>query len=259
MQSDEILLFLALKYNGKWGDELSHIKERKPVDFDFLKGKSELYKDKYISLIDENSYPKQLKDLTEPPLVLFYFGDSNLLKTNYKKMITIIGSRKASDYGLDSVDKIISSLPKDYIIVSGLAKGIDAAAHKSAIKYGLKTIAVLGSGIDVCYPKENQNIYDDIIKNGGLILSEYPNGVQPEKENFPFRNRIVAGLSGTTLVAEAYEKSGTSITVNYALCLGREVCCIPYEINKKSACNMLIKDGATLIENSNDLLNVIKC
>ena len=141
-----------------------------------------------------------------------------------------------------------------YVIVSGLAKGIDSIAHKGAIEGGGKTVAILGSGIDYCYPSENKELYDEI-KSSHLLISEYPNKSMPTPEQFPWRNRIIAGLSNTIVVAEAGIHSGTYITVADGLMNGRNICCVPHMANLNSGCNKLIKEGAALVENAKDVID----
>lgn len=211
----------------------------------------------YVTLLD-NNYPNCFKTkLGEPPFVLYYKGDISLLNNKDFRKLSIVGSRRCSKYGVESVKQIISSLPKDYIIISGLAKGIDSIAHKTALECGLKTIAVLGSGIDYIYPEENLTLYNDIILNRGLILSEYPNHVSPKKDNFIFRNRLVASLGEFLLIGEAYSHSGTQTTITYALQCGNSVGCIPYPINTDSLCNTFIKEGAYLIDSSKEIVNIM--
>ncbi len=154
-------------------------------------------------------------------------------------------------------EKISNELAmKNYTIVSGMAKGIDGVATRAALNAGGKAVGVLGSGIDMCYPMENEDIYENL-KRGGLLISEYPPGIKPSKENFPFRNRIIAALSKLTIVGEANKKSGTLITVGYALEGGKEVACIPFRADEDSACNSLIRDGAALITSTEDVLNLL--
>ena len=209
----------------------------------------------FITILDAD-YPEFFRNgVPKPPIVIYYKGDLEILThTDPRNLVSFVGSRKSSHYGESVVRDIIKNLPKDIVIVSGLAKGIDATAHNAAIDYGLKTIAVLGCGIDYIYPKENEALYNRIIENGGLIISEYPNSVAPTPDKFCFRNRIVADIGSFLVIGEAYERSGTSITVNYALNAGKGIGCVPYPANVNSACNALIKDGAAMIENSDDLL-----
>ena len=251
----EIILALSYKYKGDYDRIIYDVKKGKDIENKLIyEAKKAIGKD-YICILDED-YPKELKrKMFKPPIILFYKGDINLLKNiNFSNNISIVGTRKCTYYGAEATDRIIKGLPKDIVIISGLARGIDRLAHTKAMEYGLKTIAVLGSGIDYVYPSSNKDVYEAIIKNGGLILSEYPLSTPPSPEKFVFRNRIVAALSNYLLVVEAFNMSGTSTTVNYALQSNNGVGCIPSPIGDESMCNSLIKEGADLIETSEDLL-----
>ncbi|MCF0117799.1 MAG: DNA-protecting protein DprA [Bacilli bacterium] len=248
----DCLLYMSIKYNGDWDKIFHAMQEKEKVDFDqFEKYKADL-KCKYITILDED-YPDILKQINKPPFVLFYYGDINLLKT---RKICVVGSRKYSDYGKRQCEYFIDKIASEATVVSGLASGIDSIAHQACINAGGKTIAVLGSGIDNCYPVSNKILYE-VIKNHHLVLSEYPSLVEPDKRNFPARNRIVAGISDLTFVIEGKEKSGTLITVAYSLEQGKDVCCLPRNVDEYSVCNKLIKDGAYLVETPEDILELI--
>ena len=190
--------------------------------------------------IEDKEYPKMLKETDAPPIVLFAKGDISLLNT---RCMAIVGSRKISPYGERITKEFASGLGAGgFTIVSGMAYGVDAVAHKTALQEGAKTIAVLGTGLDVVYPKENQKIYDSLIKNG-LIISEYPLGTTPLQHQFPERNYIISGLSEGVVVTEAGEKSGALITANFAIEQNRDIYSVPgdiYAINHKG-CNDLLK------------------
>ena len=204
-------------------------------------------------MLDED-YPPFLNNVCHPPMVLFYYGDISLLGDYYKN-ISVVGSRECSDYGIEMTKRIVGDLSKKgYVIISGLAKGIDTIAHQTAIQNGGKTIAILGSGIDYCYPFENRELYR-YLKEKHLVISEYPGHVEPDGYHFPIRNRIIAGLSKTLIVAEAYPRSGSLVTASLALSMNADVMCVPYPAGQKSQCNRLIMSGATLIENVDDVLN----
>lgn len=197
--------------------------------------------------IFDKEYPQILKKIYDPPISLYVKGD---IKTLNNQCISIIGCRNYSDYGKKAAKYFAFNLAKkDFTIVSGLAKGIDSFAHIASIVAKGRTIAVLGNGLDCIYPKENNWIADEILKNGGALISEYPLGTKPDKMNFPARNRIVSGLSKAILVVEAKEKSGTLITVDFALEQGREVFVVPGNINSINSVgtNELIKQGARVI------------
>lgn len=175
--------------------------------------------------IKEKEYPEKLKHIENPPICLYVLGNEKLLN---EKSIAIIGSRNHSDYGKTVALGFSYWLAKnDITVISGLAKGIDSFAHFGTIQANGKTIAVIGTGIDLIYPKENKELMEEIIKNGGAVISEYPLGTQPNKENFPRRNRIISGLSDGILVVEASKKSGALITVDFGLEQGKNVYAVP--------------------------------
>ena len=217
-------------------------------------------------LISSNEYPKKLKNIYDSPLKLYILGNKDLLN---QKGIAIVGSRKATQYGKKIAFKFAKELAEKGInIISGLAIGIDSYAHLGAIqaytelnfskKIG-KTIAVMGSGFNNIYPKENIELARKIIKSGGCIITEYSAETKPEKMNFPRRNRIISGLANGVLVVEAGKTSGALITAEFALEQGKEVFVIPGDITKEQSkgCNELIKDGAFLITNVQEIFNMI--
>ena len=188
-------------------------------------------------------YPEVLKEIPDAPVGLFYLGG---LPGNILPRAAIIGSRKCSEYGLSTARRFSAALAKrGVVIVSGMARGIDSMAHKGALESGGLTIAVLGCGVDICYPPENHALRDKIAQSG-CVLSEYPPGVYPHPTYFPARNRIISGLSEVVIVVEAGKRSGTSITVNQALDQGKKVMAVPGNITNKYSVgtNNLIKDGA---------------
>ena len=201
-------------------------------------------------------YPDKLKNISDPPKVLFCLGNLELLNA---KSIAIIGSRDYSAYGERATKEFSYNLAKnDICIVSGLAKGIDAFAHKGCLSAGGKTIAVLGNGLDIIYPKENEKLFYRIIENDGLVISEYPLGTKPKKQHFPARNRIISGLSDGVLVIEARKNSGTNITVDFALEQGKDVFVIPGNIYSKTSdgTNYLITEGAIPVLSYKDILKM---
>ncbi len=254
---NSILLYLAIVDKGDWTAIYKDVLRKRYVNETQRNEAEELLKKsngiKYITLLDSD-YPECLKYIFKPPFVLFYKGNIELLKSNNKK-IAIIGSRNCSSHGKEVTRRITKELVENnIIIISGLAKGIDSEAHKTCIENGGKTIAVLGNGVDVFYPKENEQLYKDIIDKGGLIISEYPPNSTPNGEHFPVRNRIIAGLSDGVAVIEARRKSGTMNTVSHALENDKPVFCVPGSYSTSSGCNYLIKEGASLIENAQDIL-----
>ena len=192
----------------------------------------------------DDDYPIQLKELRFPPWILFYEGNISYLKYS---CVSIVGSRTALTYGSEITQMIVKKFAKDYVFVSGLAKGIDAVVHGTAIEVG-KTVGVLGCGLDVVYPKCNDYLYKEMRKNH-LIITEYPRFVKPEKHFFPWRNRLIAALGKVLIVTQARIKSGTMLTVNEAINLSKEICCVPYPLGEieGEGCNLLIQQGAQII------------
>lgn len=172
-------------------------------------------------------------------------------------MIAVVGSRDMSDYGKACTKEVVDELNVKYGIVSGLAKGIDGCAHSYALLQQRSTIAIIGCGLDVCYPKENEKLYASI-KKFGLILSEYPYGTKPFAHHFPWRNRIIACLSKCVIVIEAKQRSGTMITVNEALNLGKDIYCFPYRYfdSYGTGCNWLISQGCNIIYCKKDIREI---
>lgn len=183
-----------------------------------------------ISIYDEN-YPENLKQLYDKPISLYVKGNKKLLN---EFSLAIIGCRENSNYGKEVATAVAKGLAKQNIVtVSGLARGIDSISHKASLQAGGKTIAVIGSGLDIIYPYENTNLAKEIIRTGGIILSEYPLGTKPQKMNFPARNRIISGISSGIIVIEAKKKSGTMTTVDFALEQGKTVFAIPRKHHKQ--------------------------
>ena len=237
----EQILAYAIKYQGEYG------KIKKAIE-NSEKYERINYKGEYITILDEE-YPRVFFELDEPPFILFYKGDLSLLDI---EGIGVVGSRNCSQYGIDMC-KVIVSKSRSSCIISGLAKGIDAHAHRFALEAYKNTIAIIGCGLDVIYPKENADLYEAL--SSQLILSEYPRNVAPLAVHFPRRNRLIAALSSKLVVVEASERSGTLLSVNEALTLNRDVYVVPYhygETNGKG-CNYLILQGANILYNEEDI------
>lgn len=204
--------------------------------------------------IYDKYYPEKLKIIYDKPIVLYIKGNKSILN---EFSLAIIGCRDHTKYGEIVAKNISYQISKNNIVtISGLAKGIDSIAHKETLKVKGKTIAVIGSSIDNIYPEENKELAKEIIKNGGTIISEYIVGTKPQKMNFPARNRIISGMSNGVVVIEAKKKSGTMITVDFALEQGKEVFAVPGNILSKNSegTNELIKQGAKLVTNVEDIL-----
>lgn len=204
-----------------------------------------------VTLLDEE-YPKALMEIPDPPPFLYVLGSLKGSET----AVGVVGSRRASSYGLMTTEKLAAEMAAAGVtVISGMARGVDSAAHRGALKAGGRSIGVLGCGIDVRYPPENGKLFDEMAEKGALV-SELPMGTQPLAENFPRRNRIIAGLSRGVLVVEAAEKSGSLITADCALEYGRDVFAVPGNINSYGSrgTNRLIKQGAKLVERVEDIL-----
>lgn len=211
----------------------------------------------YLTLEDDK-YPKMLKQISDPPAVLYYKGE--LFDCNLERTLAVVGSRKSTHHAKDAVRKILAELSgTDICIVSGLAAGIDTTAHEAAMDNNLKTIGVIASGFDFVYPSSNERLYEKIEKLGGAVVTEYYPTFQPLKFRFPQRNRIVSGLSFGTLVAEASLRSGALITSNLCLEQGRELMCIPGLISNPNTEGIykLLKNGATLVTKAEDILEAL--
>jgi len=207
---------------------------------------------KMINIFDDN-YPHKLKQIYDPPIALYYKGKFEINDF----AIAVVGSRRTTNYGAYCAKKLSYDLAMRGVqVVSGLARGIDSIAHEGCLAAGGKTIAVLGCGLDNIYPPENTRLFEDIIKSGGLGVSEYPPGMPPLQHNFPARNRIISGLSSGVLVVEAAKRSGSLITACYALEQGREVFAIPGNMDcaYSRGTNQLIKDGAKMVLCLEDIL-----
>lgn len=240
----EQILYYALLYGGEWKLIEKAIKNEVPwkrVD----------YQGKYQTILDKD-YPNKLRLLENPPWIIFYEGDLSLCNN---ESVGIVGSRLASSYGIQMCEHVVSIVKQHHTIISGLAKGIDACAHQTALDY--HTIGIIGCGLDVIYPKCNLHLYEQM-KQQHLILSEYPNGVKPLAYHFPWRNRLIAALSDAIIVIEATKKSGSMLTVNEALTLDIPVYCIPHDFDKEigKGCNLLISQGANIFVDDEDIYNI---
>lgn len=218
------------------------------------------YMEKYgISMVTcyDSDYPKKLRNIQNRPIVLFYKGDISIVD---EYSIAIVGSRNCSDYGRKCADFISNEIAiRKICIVSGLAIGIDSIGHIAALNNKSNTIAIIGNGLDNIYPSKNKKLAESIIKNGGLIISEFVVGTKPFKQNFPRRNRIISGLSDSVIVIEGSKKSGSLITAGYAIEQGKEVFAVPGSIFSPNSegTNELIKDGANLLTSTDDVIRTI--
>lgn len=238
------ILYYAWKYHGEWKRIAKAIRDQE-------KWEILAYEGQFVTIVD-NEYPESLRMLEFPPWILFYEGDWALLE---RKAVAVIGSRKTSFYGKKACEHVVSLLKKRYVIVSGVAKGIDSFAHQEALDH--YTIGIIGCGLDISYPKENSLLYQQLKKNH-LVISEYPKGVKPLAHHFPWRNRLIAALSSAIVVIEANIKSGTMLTVNEGLILNKSIYCIPhaYFEEQGKGCNLLISQGAYIIVDDQDIEHI---
>lgn len=208
-----------------------------------------------VLILDDGSYPDLLREIDDPPITLYVRGNwQNCLEL---PCVGVIGSRMCSTYGANAAEMLARDLASRGIcVVSGLARGIDTAAHRGAIRGQGRTIAVLGTGIDGVYPKENAKLINEILDTGGAVVSQFPLGTPPLKDNFPYRNRIISGLSLGVLIVEASERSGSLITARLAMEQNREVMAVPGNITSRNSfgTNYLIKAGAKLVQQWQDVV-----
>lgn len=245
-----LLVYLAVKYEGDYQKIIAALQLNENVPYEEAMNVYNSLKCKVVTLLDYD-YPQKLKHTFHPPVVLFYYGDLSLFD---KQIVAVVGSRKCSDYGKQCTEKIVGQLAKGRTIISGLARGVDAYAHEYAIKNGGRTIAVLGSGIDNCYPIENQKLYEEIKKNH-LVISEYPGKTEPCKWHFPCRNRIVINPADAVYIPEIRDyMSGTMISVTLSLEYGKAIFVAFHPFNDGTINNQLISEGAFPVEEAGQIL-----
>lgn len=209
-----------------------------------------------VLILDDGSYPTYLREIADPPITLYVRGDWQGCMD--QPCVAVIGSRNCSTYGKNAAEMLARELASRGItIVSGLARGIDTAAHRGAIEGKGRTIGVLGTGIDAVYPKENTRLAGEILDSGGALVTQFPLGTPPLKDNFPYRNRIISGLSLGVLIVEASERSGSLITARLAMEQNREVMAVPGNITSGNSygTNYLIKAGAKLVQQWQDVVS----
>lgn len=243
-----------LKINGI-NEKLADLITNKEIKKDILRHYKYMEENSIdIISIEDVRYPDLLRNISSPPLNLYIKGNKDILGNI---SIGIVGCRDATNYGRKVAFDFAYNLAENKInIVSGLARGIDSYAHLGALKANGITIAVLGNGLDMVYPSENKNLAKDILELNGAIISEFPLGTPPKKENFPRRNRIISGLCNGVLVVEAKKQSGTTITIDFALEQGRDVFVIPgniYSVNSYGT-NDIIKQGGKLVTEWNEII-----
>ena len=239
LKAETIQSILKKEFHDKAEEELTKVKE---MGGDVL-------------ILDDGSYPNLLREIVDPPITLYVRG--NWQECFEMPCIGVVGSRRCSTYGRNASEMLGRDLAEHGVcVVSGFARGIDSQAHKGAIEGKGKTIAVLGTGIDKIYPKENEKLLDEILDNGGAVVSQFPLGTPPLRQNFPYRNRIISGLSYGVLLIEATERSGSLITARLAMEQDREVLAVPGNITSKTSfgTNYLIKSGAKLVQHWQDIV-----
>ncbi|MFN0121168.1 MAG: DNA-processing protein DprA [Blastocatellia bacterium] len=210
-----------------------------------------------VVTIEDEEYPPLLREIYDPPIALYVRGDLRVLRET--PCLAVVGSRRSSTYGVNASESLARGLAEQGVtIVSGLARGIDAAAHRAALAAGAPTVGVIGTGLDVVYPKDHDKLTDEIAATGA-VLTEFPLGTPPLAQNFPYRNRILSGLCFGALIVEAAEHSGSLITARQAMEQGREVFAVPGNITSQTSFgpNFLIKDGAKLVQHWRDIVEEI--
>ena len=249
-----LLIYLAIKYEGDL-DKMFIALQTKETDIpysDAIKAYQSL-KCRVVTILDYD-YPRKLLQAYRPPLVLFYYGDISLID---KPSMAVVGSRDYNDVGAKATEYIVGGFARGNIVVSGLAKGIDTLAHQCAINNGGRTIAVLGSGIDYCYPSENLKLYEEI-KKKHLIISEYPFKAAPDRNHFPLRNRIIAALADVIYVPQINSySSGTMITLTIGLNAGKPIYIAPHPPGTPTINNRLINEGAGVADTVEQILEEI--
>ncbi len=245
-----IIKYFELKYSCKKKNDFKTIEENYKKSLKINISSIDLY---------DMNYPKLLKEIYDPPSVLFYQGRIEAI--NDKENLSIIGSRKCSHYGEEVIKGIVKYL-REYNVntISGGALGIDSLCHYYSLKNKLDTFAVLGSGLDVLYPYANKRMFENIIQNGGALISEFVLGTKPMRYNFPKRNRVISGISQLLLIVEAGYKSGSLITMGQALEQGRDVMAVPGNVFSESSkgCNKIISEGAYVYNDITDITDILK-
>ena len=252
MERRNYLIALAIIYEGNWRKIMQAINAHEEVSEETQNSYLKHLKANVLTILDPE-YPEYLKHSFCPPFVLFYYGDISLI-SDVSKNIAVVGGRKPSREGLNNIDFIVSGVAKRFNIVSGLAQGVDAAAHRAALYMGGKTIAVLGNGIEYCYPSINSELYETI-KKDHLVISEYYNYLSPLPEHFHQRNRLIVAFSRAIILGEAHLKSGTSITANYALMQNKDLMTIPSSDIHDSLNNLFIRDGCPVVLDHQDVFD----
>ena len=251
MNPRKILIALSIIHQGNWNKIYYDLDHYQLPDMDMVEKICSNIKCRVVTICDAD-YPQYLKEIYKPPFVLFYYGDLSLIKDNSHN-IAVVGSRNPGSFHLQKTRQLVNELAKELVVVSGLAKGIDREAHVATIESGGKTVAVLGTGLDMCYPSCNKDIYNKI-KKEHLLISEYYGTFSPEIDQFAFRNRLIVAMSNSVFIPHGNLRSGTSVSANYALMSNKTIFCLPSDDVDNSLCDSIIRDGAILVRNSEDIL-----
>lgn len=250
----DILVAMSVMQHGSWEGIYQMLKDKIPVTDEEIRQAYAKLKCSALVLTDKD-YPTAFKEVYRPPLCLFYRGDIGLL--NRPRILGVVGARQASSYTLDTVAGLVGKTleaASDIVVCSGMARGVDATAMRQAMARGLPVIGVMGSGINNPYPATSRDIYDYCAAGKGLVISEYPCEIEPKREHFPFRNRLIATLSHTLLAAQVGKRSGTSTTIKCALECGHNIMLIPQRLEESELTNELVRDGAELACSADDLV-----
>ncbi|MFA6829214.1 MAG: DNA-processing protein DprA [Bacilli bacterium] len=255
----DVLLYLSVKYQGNWNLMYKAIKNKQPFSNENVTDAYNKTKTEFLALTDEN-YPEGLKNQPNPPFILYYYGNINLLNEGYR--LSSIGTRTPSLYQSDMVYKLIKETERELdnrvVIVSGMAKGLDCSSMKAAMETNAPVISVIGSGINNPYPSENHEIYEYCKSGKGLVLSEYPDMEEAKPDNFVFRNRIIAALGNQMFVEGGSLRSGTSSSVRLALDANKDILALPCNVSGDDLTNVLIQEGARSVLSAKDLVEAIK-
>ncbi len=256
LEARSLLLGLSCHCDGEWEQVYRILKTKERISEDEVNEAFMITDASFTTIVDED-YADSFKEIYHPPFLLYYYGNFSLLSA--PKRISVVGTREPSSYQTTYTDKFVSEICHHYegdvTIISGMARGLDAVAMRAAMKEGAPVVAVLGSGINNPYPKENKDIYEYCKSGKGLVISEYPNDVDPIGDHFVFRNRLIAALCQVALIMGGKKASGTSTTVRYATELGREIFALPCNISGDDITNSLIADGVRPLLSADDVIS----
>ncbi len=257
----QVLLSLCMHFEGDYSKMLDELSTRRhSLSNEEMDGILSQKMESSYCCITDSDYPACFKEVVKPPLVFFYYGDISLLSKKYR--LTCVGTRKPTIYQNETCYRFISEMEEkmkdEVVIVSGMAKGLDQTCMKAAMTRGAPLVSIIGSGIDDPYPEDNGGIYEYCKSGKGLVISEYPLKMKAKPENFLFRNRLLAAAGKALFVGGAKKRSGTSSTVSYALEDGKNVMALPCNVSGDDLTNLIIKDGAYPVLDSDDLVNEIK-